>query len=291
MRLSRKNSYIRVPKSERDSQIPTDLNNAPTVPDGMWQKCPNCNQTILTADAGFEKVCPHCQYHFRLSATERMEMTVDEGTFVEMFRDETFTNPLNFPGYEEKKAQHQAKTGLDEAILTGVGQIYGYQVACGFMDPFFLMGSMSSALGEKIAKLFNHAIENELPVVLFTASGGARMHEGIISLMQMSKTSLAVERHNEEGLLYIPVLTDPTTGGVTASFAMQGDLILAEPGTMIGFAGKRVIEQTIRQQVPENFQTAEHQLEHGFIDQIVERWRLKVVLAELLFLHGVRKGD
>lgn len=290
MRFSRKKSYIRISKETEDNYSPKDINNAPTVPVGMWQKCPNCKETILTADAGPAKICPHCQYHFRLAAKDRMEMICDENTFEEMFRDDEISNPLAFPGYEDKKAKAQANTGLDEAILTGCGEIYGYRVALGFMDPFFLMGSMGAVVGEKITQLFNYAIAQQLPVIIFTASGGARMHEGILSLMQMGKLSMAVERHNEAGLLYIPVLTDPTTGGVTASFAMQGDIILAEPGAMIGFAGKRVIEQTIRQQVPENFQTAEHQLKHGFVDQIVERWRLKVVLAELLFLHGVEKG-
>lgn len=290
MRFSRKKSYIRISNHTEDKNVPIDLNNAPTVPEGMWQKCPNCKETILTTDMGDAKICPHCQYHFRVQASERLAMICDAQTFTPMFQNAQRDNPLAFPGYEDKKAANQAKTGLDEAILTGTGQIFGFPVALGFMDPFFLMGSMGATVGEKVTQLFNYATEHGLPVILFTASGGARMQEGILSLMQMAKTSMAVERHHEAGLLYIPVLTDPTTGGVTASFAMEGDIILAEPGAMIGFAGKRVIEQTIRQQLPENFQTAEHQLKHGFVDHIVERWRLKVVLGELLLLNGVQKG-
>ncbi len=293
MALKRRKAYIPMPEEDQaKSSLPTDPNNQAFVPDGMWQKCPQCHQTILTDDLGAEKICPHCQYHFRISSSERLANVVDKGTFVEMFqlRDNRNEDPLGFPKYLEKKEKARATTGLDEAVVTGVGEIFGYRTAVGVMDSFFMMGSMGTGLGEKIKNLFNYATEHQLPVVLFTASGGARMQEGTLSLMQMAKISIAVQNHSKAGLLYIPVLTDPTTGGVTASFAMEGDITIAEPGALIGFAGKRVIEQTIRQQLPEGFQTAEHQLQHGFIDMIVERWRQKIVIAELLQMHGVAKG-
>jgi len=294
MGLKRRKAYIPMQEDDQSKQkLPKDPNNQAFVPDGMWQKCPQCHQTILTDDLGAEKICPHCQYHFRISSGERLANIIDKGTFVEMFQlkeTEKESDPLNFPSYAEKKAKARTNTGLDEAVVTGVGEIFGYRTAIGVMDSFFMMGSMGTGLGKKVAALFTYATEHGLPVVIFTASGGARMQEGTLSLMQMAKVSIAVQKHSQAGLLYIPVLTDPTTGGVTASFAMEGDITIAEPGALIGFAGKRVIEQTIRQQLPEGFQTAEHQLHHGFIDMIVERWKQKVVIAELMQLHGVRKG-
>lgn len=293
MALKRRKAYIPMPEDDHaKSSVPTDPNNQAFVPDGMWQKCPQCHQTILTDDLGAEKICPHCQYHFRISSSERLANIVDKGTFVEMFQlsEDRNEDPLSFPDYAAKKEKARNNTGLDEAVLTGVAEIFGYRTVIGVMDSFFMMGSMGTGLGEKITKMFNYATKHKLPVVLFTASGGARMQEGTLSLMQMAKISIAVQNHHKAGLLYIPVLTDPTTGGVTASFAMEGDITIAEPGALIGFAGKRVIEQTIRQQLPEGFQTAEHQLAHGFIDMIVERWRQKVVLGELLQMHGISKG-
>ncbi|AMB98498.1 acetyl-CoA carboxylase carboxyl transferase subunit beta [Aerococcus urinaehominis] len=290
MGFSRRKSYIKIPSRNDQSKRPVDKNNAPTIPDGMWQKCPNCKQTVLSDDLGDNKVCPHCNYHFRLASKDRLAMVCDHDSFEELFVDDTINNPLDFPGYADKKKAAQDKTGLDEAIVTGVGRILNYPACIGVMDAHFMMGSMSAMVGEKITRLFEYALDHRMPVIIFTASGGARMQEGIMSLMQMAKVSQAVAQHSQAGLLYIPVLTDPTTGGVTASFAMQGDIILAEPGAMIGFAGKRVIEQTIRQELPENFQTAEHQLKHGFIDMIVPRWKMQVVLAELLYLHHQEVG-
>lgn len=292
MALSKKKTYLKVPKKGADESVAIAHNvpTMPQVPDGMWQKCPECQHTILTDDLGRAKICPNCRYHFRISPKRRIALTFDQRKLEqELFIDDSPNDPLSFPEYLEKKQKVQEITEADEAIVTGTAFIKGTRVACGIMDPFFLMGSMSQVVGEKITKLFEYATENHLPVLLFTASGGARMQEGILSLMQMAKTSNAVKQHSDAGLLYIAVLTDPTTGGVTASFAMEADIILAEPGALIGFAGKRVIEQTIHQKLPDDFQSAEHQLQHGFVDKIVERYELKLILGELLALHGYGK--
>lgn len=220
-----------------------------------------------------------------MNAKTRIRLVTDEGSFQEWFRGIPNGNPLQYPGYPEKVAALQEKTHLDEAVLTGVARIGGQRTAIGVMDSRFLMGSMGYVVGEKITRMFERALEQRLPVILFCCSGGARMQEGMVSLMQMAKTSAAVRKHSEQGLLYISVLTDPTTGGVTASFAMLGDLILAEPGALIGFAGPRVIEQTIRQKLPEGFQTAEFLLEHGFLDGILTRETARETLADLLKMH------
>jgi acetyl-CoA carboxylase carboxyl transferase subunit beta len=238
---------------------------------------------------GAEKVCPHCGYNFRISAWERIAITIDEKSFEEWDTDVTTKDPLDFPGYLDKVAQMQEKTGLHEAVLTGEAKVRGLPLAIGVMDVNFIMGSMGTVVGEKITRLFEKAVVEKLPVVLFTASGGARMQEGIFSLMQMAKISAAVKRHSKAGLFYLTVLTDPTTGGVTASFAMEGDIILAEPQALIGFAGRRVIEQTIRQELPEDFQKAEFLLDHGFVDQIVPRTNLREKIYHLISLH-TRKG-
>ncbi len=278
--FNKKKNYIRI-NPNRDL-APT---SKPSVPDNMWAKCPNCKRTLYKKEMGDEKVCPHCGYSFRISAWERLAITIDEKSLEEWDNQLPAKNPINFPDYEEKLAKTKEKTGLDEAVITGRALIEGRTVAIGVMDTNFIMGSMGTIVGEKITRLFERATKEKLPVVLFTASGGARMQEGIFSLMQMAKVSAAVKRHSNAGLLYITVLTDPTTGGVTASFAMEGDLILAEPQTLVGFAGRRVIEQTIRQKLPDDFQKAEFLLDHGFIDQIVPRTALKERLAELLDLH------
>ena len=251
----------------------------------MWAKCPNCKRTLYKKEMGAEKVCPHCGYSFRISAWERLALTIDEKSFIDWDNDLVQKNPIDFPGYLAKIDKTKEATGLDEAIITGKATINDQNVASGVMDANFIMGSMGTVVGEKITRLFEKAIVEELPVVLFTASGGARMQEGIFSLMQMAKISAAVKRHSNAGLLYITVLTDPTTGGVTASFAMEGDIILAEPQTLVGFAGRRVIEQTIRQQLPDDFQKAEFLLQHGFIDQIVPRLELRDRLTQLLSFH------
>lgn len=283
MALFKKKNYIRI--NPNRSQAPA---NEPTVPDNLWAKCPRCKRTLYTKEMGAEKVCPHCGYNFRISAWERIALTIDEKSLEEWDTDVKTEDPLNFPDYLEKIASVQEKTGLHEAVLTGEATINQQPVAIGIMDSNFIMGSMGTVVGEKITRLFERALAKNLPVVLFTASGGARMQEGIFSLMQMAKISAAVKRHSEAGLFYLTVLTDPTTGGVTASFAMEGDVILAEPQALIGFAGRRVIEQTIRQELPEDFQKAEFLLEHGFVDQIVPRTQLRERISQLLKLHTIK---
>ena len=253
------------------------------VPDGMFQKCPQCGTILYGEDvAELQYICPSCGYYFRISAHTRLDMVLDYGSFTEWDGDVCAKNPLNFPGYEKKLSALRAATQLEDAVLTGEGLIRGCPVAIGVMSADFMMGSMGSAVGERITRLIERATEKRLPVVLFCCSGGARMQEGIVSLMQMVKTSQAIKRHKEAGLLYVSVLTDPTTGGVTASFAMLGDVILAEPGALIGFAGPRVIEQTIKQKLPEGFQKAEFLLEHGFVDRIVRRGQLRKILEFLI---------
>lgn len=259
------------------------------IPDGLWVKCEKCDQMIYTKElSGTFKVCPKCGFHFRLSCRERVEMIFDQGTFVEYDKDLIPDDPLVFPDYQEKIKKSVSATGLPEAIITGEGFIEGYPVAAGIMDFGFIGASMGSVVGEKVTRTFERAISRHLPVVMICTSGGARMQEGILSLMQMAKTSGAVRKHSEAGLLYISVLTDPTTAGVFASFASLGDIVLAEPGAHIGFAGPRVIEETIKQKLPPGFQTAEFVLEHGMIDKIVERSQLKPTLAYLLSLHARR---
>lgn len=249
------------------------------------KKCPNCHKDIPLSRLWANRlVCP-CGYHFRMKARQRIKMLVDKDSFEELFAEMKAGNPLNFPGYKEKAENVRAASGEEEAVICGLAKI-GRQDCCLFvMDPYFMMGSMGSAVGEKITLLFEYAMKHRLAVVGFTVSGGARMQEGLLSLMQMAKTSAAVKRHSDAGLLYLSVLTDPTTGGVTASFAMEADIILAEPGATVGFAGARVIEQTTRKSLPKGFQKSEFVLEHGFIDAIVVRTNQKKMLAELLKMH------
>lgn len=257
------------------------------IPSDLMFKCPRCRKVeFMDAFLMNNKVCASCGYHARLSAEERIEQMADNFTFTEYDKHMKSLNPISFDGYPEKIRQERRKTGLREAIVTGECQVMGHPCALGIMDARFMMASMGSVVGEKVTRLFENAADKNLPVVLFTASGGARMQEGIISLMQMAKTSGAVGRHSRKGLLYITVLTDPTTGGVTASFASLGDIIIAEPKVLIGFAGRRVIESTIRQHLPDDFQSAEFCLEHGFVDMIVERRDMRRTVAQLLRLHG-----
>ena len=259
---------------------------------GKWLKCDNCKEILYKEDVKTNlSVCPNCNKHFRLSARRRIMQIVDEGTFEEINENMQTLDPLNFEGYLDKIKVLQEKTNIKEAIKTGFGKIEGQDVAIGVMDGNFMMGSMGSVVGEKVTYLVEEAIKRKLPVILFCASGGARMQEGMISLMQMAKTSSSLARLDEAGLLYISVLTDPTTGGVTASFASLGDIILAEPDSLIGFAGPRVIEQTMKQTLPEGFQKAEFLLEHGFIDKIVERKEMKSVLAKILKMHKKTEGN
>ncbi|MDR2976727.1 MAG: acetyl-CoA carboxylase, carboxyltransferase subunit beta [Streptococcaceae bacterium] len=279
--FERKSKYIRI--NPNRSTRPTG--KKPEVPDELFARCPSCKNTIYSKDLGEMKVCPKCGYNFRISAHERLALIADEGSFEELFTGLQTSDPLKFPGYREKIAKTQEKTGLDEAVITGTAKISGQKIALGIMDSNFIMASMGTVVGEKITRLFELATKEKLPVVLFTASGGARMQEGIMSLMQMAKVSAAVKRHSNAGLLYLPVLTDPTTGGVTASFAMEGDIILAEPQALIGFAGRRVIEETVRQTLPDDFQKAEFLLAHGFVDAIVKREELRDKISLILKLH------
>ncbi len=253
---------------------------------GKWVKCDNCKEILYKEELHNNlSVCPNCGKHFRLSARRRISQIADKGTFKEIGENILTKDPLNFEGYLKKVELLKEKTKIEEAVKCGICEIEGEKAVLGVMDGNFLMGSMGSAVGERITLAIETAIEKKLPLIMFCVSGGARMQEGIVSLMQMAKTSSAIAKLNEAGILYISVFTDPTTGGVTASFASLGDIILAEPKALIGFAGPRVIEQTIKQKLPEGFQKSEFLLEHGFIDKIVERKDMKQVLAKLIRLH------
>lgn len=262
----------------------------PEVPQGLLRKCNKCGAAIVTEDVkNGNYICPKCGGYFRIHAYTRIRMVTDEGSFEEWDKDLVGANPMEYRGYEEKLSSVREKTGLREAAVTGKGRINGQEAVIGVCDGRFFMASMGWAVGEKITRAVERATRERLPVILFACSGGARMQEGITSLMQMAKTSAALKKHSDAGLLYISVLTEPTTGGVTASFAMLGDVILAEPGALIGFAGPRVIEQTIRQKLPKGFQRAEFLLEHGFVDEIVEREKLKKTLTKLLKIHDEKR--
>lgn len=253
---------------------------------GKWVKCDSCKEIIYKEDLHKNlSVCPNCGKHFRLSARRRIKQIADEGTFEEIGADILTKDPLKFDGYLKKVEVLKEKTKIEEAVKCGICEIEGEKAVLGVMDGNFLMGSMGSAVGERITLAIETAIAKELPLIMFCVSGGARMQEGIVSLMQMAKTSSAIAKLNQAKNLYISVLTDPTTGGVTASFASLGDIILAEPKALIGFAGPRVIEQTIKQKLPEGFQSSEFLLEHGFIDKIVERKEMKSTLAKLIRMH------
>lgn len=256
------------------------------IPNNKRIECPGCGQMSerqLVVQGQY--ICPKCGYHFPVGAYYRLSTILDEGSLREINEKLTAQDPLDFPGYRAKLETAQKKTGLMEAVVTAVGTVGGHKCVVGVMDSRFMMGSMSSVVGEKITLAIEYATNKKLPLILFCASGGARMQEGILSLMQMAKTSAALARFSEKGLLYISVLTDPTTGGVTASFASLGDVILAEPGALIGFAGPRVIRQTIGEELPEGFQRAEFQEAHGFVDAVVPRTRMREALIRLLLLH------
>ena len=264
------------------SKIKRDASVNDRIPDGLFLACPYCGTQMYNKQLGDYRVCAKCGYGFRLQARERVALLTDN--FEEMDADIEMTTP-DFPGYAEKLARAKSQTDLGESVLTGVANIEGEQMALGVMDSYFMMGSLGSMTGEKITRLFEYATAHQLPVVLFTASGGARMQEGINSLMQMAKVSAAGAAHQEAGLLYLVVLTDPTTGGVTASFAMQGDVTLAEPHALVGFAGARVIESTIHEKLPKDFQRVETLLENGFVDKIVPRAELGQIIAKIVKLH------
>lgn len=268
--------------------LKSENEKVPNIPTGMWSKCKECGTILYTEDLKNNLyVCPNCNYHFRISARERIVNIIDENTFEELDENLVGKNPLKFEGYNEKIKKAKNASKLNEAVITGTGNIDSIKVAIAVMDPAFMMGSMGTAVGEKITRLIELATLKKIPVLIFTASGGARMQEGIFSLMQMAKISGALCKHSEAGLLYVTILTDPTTGGVTASFAMDGDIILSEPNCLIGFAGRRVIEKTINTKLPENFQQSEFLLEKGFIDKIVSRKNLKNLLSKILKIHEV----
>lgn len=257
------------------------------IPKDLLFKCPRCSSVCMTEELENNLgVCPSCGYHSRIDSRRRLQLTADKDSFIEYDADMISKNPIDFPGYDVKQEELRQKTGLKDAVITGECTIKGRRCVIGIMDTRYMMASMGSVVGEKLTRAFETATEKKLPIVLFTASGGARMQEGIVSLMQMAKTSGAAARHSEAGLLYITVMTDPTTGGVTASFASLGDIIIAEPKVLIGFAGRRVIEGTIKQRLPEDFQSAEFLLEHGFVDMIVERRSMRRTLAHIISLHG-----
>jgi acetyl-CoA carboxylase carboxyl transferase subunit beta len=267
--------------------------NIPTEVSEILVKCPRCSkQPSQNELSDTLNVCPYCRYHFPITARHRIDIVCDSGSFDELDKDMTSRNILNFPEYDKKLKNALARSRENESVITGAGRIYGHKTALFVMESHFMMGSMGSVTGEKITRLFEHARENSLPVVGFTVSGGARMQEGILSLMQMAKTSAAVKQHSDAGNLYIAMLTDPTTGGVTASFAMEADITVAEPFALIGFAGPRVIEQTTHSKLPEGFQRAEFLLDKGFVDMIADRRRHKKFLAQLLKMHerGERHG-
>ncbi|WP_100399861.1 acetyl-CoA carboxylase, carboxyltransferase subunit beta [Bacillus sp. FJAT-44742] len=275
--FSKKRKYATVP-SEREQ--PRKMN------EGVMTKCPECKTIVYSKELKKnDMVCQSCAHHFSMTAYERIECLCDEGTFVELNGYLSSANPLSFPDYEEKLEKDKQKTELNEAVVTGEGLIQGYRCIISVMDSRFRMGSMGSVVGEKITRAIEQAIDKRLPFIMFSASGGARMQEGVLSLMQMAKTSSALRRLSEEGLLYISVFTHPTTGGVSASFASLGDYNLSEPKALIGFAGRRIIEQTIREELPQDFQTAEFLLKHGQLDKVVPRGEMRETLAKILDLH------
>jgi acetyl-CoA carboxylase carboxyl transferase subunit beta len=291
--FQKKRKYATIPSERMGGDDQSQVSDRPKreIPEGLMSKCDKCGSIQYSKELEKNlKVCPSCGYHMRLNAMDRIKYTIDEGTFIEYDDDLISVDPLNFPGYATKLEQQTLKSGLREAVVTGQGKIGGFETVVAVMSFDFFTGSMGSVVGEKITRAIEAAIEKSLPMIIFSTSGGARMQESILSLMQMAKTSSALARLSEAGGLYISVITDPTTGGVSASFAMLGDIIIAEPGAVLGFAGRIVIEQTIRQKLPEDFQTAEFNLQHGQIDLVVHRKELKSMLSKLLDLHG-GKGE
>lgn len=286
MNLFGKKNYISIENRERTKKVDKRKKAEPSIPDGMWIKCNTCKAIIYKKEVTKYKLCPNCDAHFRMNPAERIAITCDEGSFEEFDQNMHPKNPMNYPEYDQVIKKAQDKSGIKEAVVTGRCTIHGQKTVLAIMDSHFMMGSMGSVVGEKITRAVEYATKHRLPIIIFTTSGGARMQEGIISLMQMAKVSEALGRHDAAGLLYVTVLTDPTTGGVTASFAMLGDIILSEPKALIGFAGQRVIKGTIHQDLPEGFQRAEFQLEHGFVDRIVHREKLRNELGKILRLHS-----
>ncbi|MNZ82457.1 Acetyl-coenzyme A carboxylase carboxyl transferase subunit beta [compost metagenome] len=292
--FQKKRKYATIPSERLGTDANHELADRPKreIPEGLMNKCSRCGSIQYSKELEKNlKVCPACGHHMRLNAMERIRMTMDEGSFIEYDADLVSVDPLEFPGYANKLEQQTLKSGLKEAVVTGEGTIGGFPTVVAVMSFDFFSGSMGSVVGEKITRAIEKATEKRLPIIIFSTSGGARMQESILSLMQMAKTSAALARLNEQGGLYISVITDPTTGGVSASFAMLGDIIVAEPGAVFGFAGRIVIEQTIRQKLPDDFQTAEFNLQHGQLDLVVHRKEMRGMLSQLLDLHGVKGGE
>lgn len=278
-------------KKKKYASIPSE-HIRQEVPEGIMTKCKKCKKIMYTKELKKNlKVCLNCGYHHQMTGYERTSSLLDEESFVEYDKGMTSANPLDFPSYLEKIQQDQQKTGMNEAIVTGEGTINGIDVVIAVMDSHFRMGSMGSVVGEKITRAVEKAVEKRVPFLIFTASGGARMQEGVLSLMQMAKTSVALNRLGEAGELFISVMTHPTTGGVSASFASLGDYNFAEPGALIGFAGRRIIEQTIREELPEDFQTAEFLLKHGQLDAVIKRHDMKEKLGNILDMHKSGGGE
>ncbi|MFD2671638.1 acetyl-CoA carboxylase, carboxyltransferase subunit beta [Marinicrinis sediminis] len=278
-------------KKRKYATIPSERSKK-DIPEGIMSKCPKCGKIIFSKELDKNcKVCMECGYHFRLNAVERIHYTLDDGRIFEYDSDMISEDPLEFPGYKEKLVKQAEKSGLKDAVVTGEGTINGFPVVVAVMSFDFFSGSMGSVVGEKITRAIEHAHQKGYPLLIFSTSGGARMQESILSLMQMAKTSAALKKFSDAGGLFVSIFTDPTLGGVSASFATLGDIILAEPGSIVGFTGRIVIEQTIRQKLPDNFQTAEFNLEHGHIDKVVHRKEMKETLAQILDLHAVKKGE
>ncbi|MFD2681570.1 acetyl-CoA carboxylase, carboxyltransferase subunit beta [Bacillus seohaeanensis] len=273
-------------KKKKYATIPSEASKQ-DVPEGIMTKCPNCKKIMYTKELQKNlKVCLHCGFHHGMNAWERIASFVDEDTFKELDENMVSTNPLNFPDYIEKLEKDREKSQLNEAVVTGTGKINGLDAVIAVMDSRFRMGSMGSVVGEKITRAIEEANAKKVPFIIFTASGGARMQEGVLSLMQMAKTSVALRRLSDNGGLFISIMTHPTTGGVSASFASLGDYNFAEPGALIGFAGRRIIEQTIREDLPEDFQTAEFLLKHGQLDDVISRLDLKDSITNVLDIHS-----
>jgi acetyl-CoA carboxylase carboxyl transferase subunit beta len=277
--------FFSKPKKRKYATIPSEAAKH-DVPEGIMSKCPNCRKILYTKELQKNlKVCMHCGYHHPMNAYERVESFIDEGTFKEFDRHLQSENPLNFPDYLEKLKKDQQKTKMNEAVLTGSGNVNDIPIILAIMDSTFRMGSMGSVVGEKITRAIEEADKQGVPFVIFTASGGARMQEAVLSLMQMAKTSAALKKFSDNGGLALSIMTHPTTGGVSASFASLGDYNFAEPGALIGFAGRRIIEQTVREELPEDFQTAEYLLKHGQLDAIIDRLELKDTITNVLEIH------
>lgn len=278
--FTKKKKYATIPSEQVRQEIP----------EGIMTKCPNCKKIMYTKELNKNlRVCMNCEYHHQMGAWERINSLLDENSFLEFDANLTSQNPLNFPSYIDKLEKDRAKTNLNEAVVTGEGTIDGFPVVIAVMDARFRMGSMGSVVGEKITRAIENANEKKVPFIIFTASGGARMQEGVLSLMQMAKTSSALKAFSDNGGLIISVMTHPTTGGVSASFASLGDYNFAEPGALIGFAGRRIIEQTIREELPEDFQTAEFLLKHGQLDAVIHRHKMKETLVKILDIHQERR--